>query len=99
MLRKIDAEHIAAAMKELPSEYRVVTALYFMDEFSYREIADIIDCPVGTVRSRLHRGRKILQKLLWRVAREQGIVSKQLKTQRLKKNDRPNDLRRNIQAA
>ena len=99
LLRKIDAEHIAAAMKELPSEYRVVTVLYFMDEFSYQEIAEIIDCPVGTVRSRLHRSRKILQKLLWRVAEEQGIVSKYLNTRRLKENDRPNDLRGNIQAA
>ena len=99
LLRKMDAEHIAAAMKLLPSEYRIVTVLYFMDEFSYQEIAEIIDCPVGTVRSRLHRGRKILQKLLWRVAEEQGIVSKHLKTRRLKNNDRPNDLRRNIQAA
>ncbi len=99
LLRKMDAEHIAAAMKELPSEYRVVTALYFMDEFSYQEIAEIIDCPVGTVRSRLHRGRKILQKLLWRVARERGVVSKHLNTRRPKENDRPNDLRRNIPAA
>jgi len=75
LLRKMDAEHIAAAMAELPVEYRVVAALYFMDEFSYQEIAEIIDCPVGTVRSRLHRGRRKLQKLLWRVAEEQGIVA------------------------
>ncbi len=75
LLRKMDAEHIAAAMAELPLEYRVVAALYFMDEFSYQEIADIIDCPVGTVRSRLHRGRRILQKSLWCVAKEQGIVA------------------------
>ncbi len=99
LLRKMDAEHIAAAMAELPLEYRIVAALYFMDEFSYQEIADIIDCPVGTVRSRLHRGRRILQKSLWRVAQEQGIVSKHLNTPRLKENDRPNDLQRNIQTA
>ncbi len=74
LLRKMDAEHIATAMSELPLEYRMVAALYFMDEFSYQEIADIIDCPVGTVRSRLHRGRRKLQKSLWRVAQEQGIV-------------------------
>ena len=75
LLRKMDAEHIAAAMEDLPTEYQVVAALYFMDEFSYQEIADIIECPVGTVRSRLHRGRRILQKSLWRVALEQGIVA------------------------
>jgi RNA polymerase sigma-70 factor (ECF subfamily) len=36
-----------------------------MQDFSYQEIADILGCPVGTVRSRLHRGRRILQKVLW----------------------------------
>jgi RNA polymerase sigma-70 factor (ECF subfamily) len=99
LLRRIDAEHITAMMKLLPSEYRIVTVLYFMDEFSYQEIAEIIDCPVGTVRSRLHRSRKTLQKLLWRFAEEQGIVSKDLNKPGVKKNDRPNDLRRDIQAA
>lgn len=98
-LRKMDAEQIAAAMAELPVEYRVVAALYFMDEFSYQEIADIIDCPVGTVRSRLHRGRRKLQKSLWRIAQEQGIVAEYQQTRRLKEDDRPNDLRRNIQTA
>lgn len=100
LLRKMDTEQIAAAVAQLPLEYRVVAALYFMDEFSYQEIADIIDCPVGTVRSRLHRGRRKLQKSLWRVAQEQGIVAKHLKkTQRLKQNDRPDDLQRNFQTA
>lgn len=98
-LRKLDAEHIAAAMAELPLEYRVVAALYFMDEFSYQEIAGIIDCPVGTVRSRLHRGRRKLQKSLWRVAEEQGIVTEHSGAQRQGNDDRPIDLRRNIQAA
>jgi len=99
LLRKMDTEDITAAMAELPLEYRVVAALYFMDEFSYQEIADIIDCPVGTVRSRLHRGRRKLQKSLWRIAQEQGIVAEHQKKRRFKENDRPNDLRRNIQTA
>ncbi len=73
-LRKMDAERIAAAISELAVEYRVVAAFYFMDGFSYQEIAAMVDCPVGTVRSRLHRGRKLLQKSLWQVAEEQGIV-------------------------
>ena len=75
LLRKMDAKQITEAIAELPLEYRVVAALFFMDEFSYQEIADIIECPVGTVRSRLHRGRKLLQKSLWQVAEEQGIVA------------------------
>jgi hypothetical protein len=69
-----------------------------MDEFSYQEIAEITDCPIGTVRSRLHRGRKLLQKALWCVAQEQGIVA-ELSTQRLKENDRQTDMYGNFQAA
>lgn len=73
-LRKMNAEQIASAISELTVEYRVVAALYFVDGFSYQEISEIVDCPVGTVRSRLHRGRKLLQKSLWEIAQEQGIV-------------------------
>jgi RNA polymerase sigma-70 factor (ECF subfamily) len=45
-----------------------------MDDLSYQEIADILEVPIGTVRSRLHRGRHMLQKQLWQVAEELGIV-------------------------
>jgi RNA polymerase sigma-70 factor (ECF subfamily) len=45
-----------------------------MEDFAYQEIADVLEVPVGTVRSRLHRGRKMLQKTLWRVAEDAGIV-------------------------
>ena len=48
--------------------------LYFIDDLSYQQIAESVGCPVGTVRSRLHRGRRMLQKTLWRVAQERGIV-------------------------
>lgn len=76
VLRDITTEQMIAAIGALPEEYRTAAALYFMDEFSYQEIAEIIDCPVGTVRSRLHRGRKLLQKALWEIAQEQGIVAR-----------------------
>src|SRR5206468_10306575 len=58
----------------LPEDYRVVCTLYFMDDLAYQDIADIVGIPVGTVRSRLHRGRKMLQKRLWQVAHDLGIV-------------------------
>ena len=45
-----------------------------MDDLSYQEIADILEVPIGTVRSRLHRGRHMLQKQLWHIAEELGIV-------------------------
>jgi RNA polymerase sigma-70 factor (ECF subfamily) len=75
LLEKLGTERIAAAMARLPDEYRVVSTLYFMEDLSYEEIAQVLECPVGTVRSRLHRGRKMLQKALWRIAEEDGIVS------------------------
>jgi RNA polymerase sigma-70 factor (ECF subfamily) len=45
-----------------------------VDGFSYKEIAEILDVPIGTVMSRLHRGRKALQKKLWSVAEERGLT-------------------------
>ena len=59
----------------LPEEFEEVCALYFMEDFSYQEIAEVIGCPVGTVRSRLHRGRKLLQKSLWKLAMDAGIIA------------------------
>jgi RNA polymerase sigma-70 factor (ECF subfamily) len=76
LLDKLGTERIAAAIARLPDEYRVVSALYFMEDLSYEEIAQVLECPVGTVRSRLHRGRKMLQKALWQIAEEDGIVGK-----------------------
>jgi RNA polymerase sigma-70 factor (ECF subfamily) len=67
-------EDVARALAALPEEFRVVCTLYFMEDLAYQEIADILGLPVGTVRSRLHRGRKMLQKRLWKVAEDQGIV-------------------------
>jgi RNA polymerase sigma-70 factor, ECF subfamily len=74
LLERLDTERVSAAIEELPEEYRVVSVLYFMEDLSYQQIADILGCPVGTVRSRLHRGRKMLQKALWKLAEECGIV-------------------------
>jgi RNA polymerase sigma-70 factor (ECF subfamily) len=74
LLDALGTERIAAAMSRLPEDYRVVSTLYFMEDLSYEEIAQALECPVGTVRSRLHRGRKMLQKALWQVAEEDGIV-------------------------
>jgi RNA polymerase sigma-70 factor (ECF subfamily) len=74
LLDKLGTERIVEAINRLPEEYRIVSTLYFMDDLSYEEIAQVLQCPVGTVRSRLHRGRKMLQKALWQVAEEDGIV-------------------------
>jgi len=74
LFERLGTERIVAAMARLPDEYRVVATLYFMEDLTYEEIAQTLECPVGTVRSRLHRSRKMLQKALWQVAEENGIV-------------------------
>jgi RNA polymerase sigma-70 factor (ECF subfamily) len=74
IIDKLDTEQVSAALEELPEEYRLVATLYFIEDFSYQQIADVLQCPVGTVRSRLHRGRRMLQKALWDVAVERGII-------------------------
>ncbi len=71
---RLGAERVVEALNRLPEDYRVASILYFMEDLSYEEIARALGCPVGTVRSRLHRGRKMLQKTLWQVAEESGIV-------------------------
>jgi RNA polymerase sigma-70 factor (ECF subfamily) len=58
----------------LPIDFRLVVILADLQEFSYKEIAEILDCPVGTVMSRLYRGRKLLQKNLMSYAVEQGVL-------------------------
>jgi RNA polymerase sigma-70 factor (ECF subfamily) len=75
LIERLGTERVVAAIEQLPEEYRVVATLYFMQDFAYHEIAEMLGCPVGTVRSRLHRGRKMLQKALWQVALECGVVS------------------------
>ena len=71
---RLDTEEVTGAIDALPEEYSIVASLYFTQDFSYQEIAEVLSCPVGTVRSRLHRGRKMLQKALWRLAEERGII-------------------------
>lgn len=70
---RIDAERILAAMRALPEPYRLVTALYFVDGMAYEEIARSLGIAVGTVRSRLHRGRHMLMESLGALARDYGV--------------------------
>lgn len=77
ILDRIESQHVVEALSRLPEEYRVVAALYFAEDLSYEEIARIVGCPIGTVRSRLHRARRQLQKELWHVAADHGILPTQ----------------------
>ena len=75
LLDRLDAEQIASAIRALPDEFRTVATLYFVGELPYDQIAQVVNCPLNTVRSRLHRSRRLLQKELWDLACERGIAS------------------------
>jgi RNA polymerase sigma-70 factor, ECF subfamily len=62
------------AIEELPEQFRIAVLLADVEGFSYKEIAEIVDIPIGTVMSRLHRGRKALQKRLYLFATERGLT-------------------------
>jgi len=64
LLRSVDAQIVRGALSELPVEFREVVVLREMEGMSYKEIANVVDLPLGTVMSRLARGRKRLQALL-----------------------------------
>ena len=67
-------EEIQQAMTALPEEYRTVVLMALVEEMSYKEIASALAIPLGTVMSRLHRGRKHLQRALEDYARRRGII-------------------------
>jgi RNA polymerase sigma-70 factor (ECF subfamily) len=75
-LTRLDTEQIARALNELPEEYRTVATLFFVEDLQYKEISGLLGIPLGTVRSRLHRGRRMLQKKLSNVALEHGLGPK-----------------------
>ena len=68
---------VRRALLALPEVYRVPLVLLYGEELSYKELADMLGCPVGTIMSRLHRGRKILERDLWECAKQRGIVRTQ----------------------
>ena len=74
VLDQIPDADVKAALESLPENFRIPVLLADVEGFSYKEIAEIMDTPIGTVMSRLHRGRKALEKALWETARERGLV-------------------------
>jgi RNA polymerase sigma-70 factor (ECF subfamily) len=65
---------VTDALEEMPEKFRT-TVLLDVEGFSYKEIAEMLGIPIGTVMSRLHRGRKFLQKRLYDLAKERGIAA------------------------
>jgi RNA polymerase sigma-70 factor, ECF subfamily len=74
VLDKIPDEDVKRALESLPENFRMPVLLADVEGFSYKEIAEIMDSPIGTVMSRLHRGRKALERALWETAKERGLV-------------------------
>ncbi|MBI3016307.1 MAG: sigma-70 family RNA polymerase sigma factor [Candidatus Tectomicrobia bacterium] len=73
-LKQFEDEEVRRALLHLPEVYRLPLVLLYGEEMSYRDLAEVLGCPVGTVMSRLHRGRKILERELWECAKRRGLV-------------------------
>jgi RNA polymerase sigma-70 factor (ECF subfamily) len=77
VLEHITETEVKEAIESLPEQFRMAVLLGDVEGFSYKEIAEILDIPIGTVMSRLHRGRKALQKKLYDFGRARGLVSEE----------------------
>lgn len=71
-------DEIVNALSKLPDDFRTIVFLSDIEGYTYDEIADFMDCPIGTVRSRLHRARKMLYSMLYNYAHDKGLVNSNL---------------------
>ena len=74
LLELFTADEVKDALEALPEQFRIAVLLADVEGFSYKEIAEILDIPIGTVMSRLHRGRKAMQKQLYEFGRARNLV-------------------------
>lgn len=74
MLELFTDDEVKNALESLPEDFRIPVLLSDVDGFSYKEIAEMLEIPIGTVMSRLHRGRKAMQKMLYEYARDRGLI-------------------------
>ena len=74
MVDRFTDTEVKQAIESLPESFRIAVLLADVEGFSYKEIADITEVPIGTVMSRIHRGRKALQKALFEFGAARGLV-------------------------
>jgi len=79
VLERITDSEVKEAVESLPENFRIPVLLADVEGFSYKEIAEIMDVPIGTVMSRLHRGRRALQKALYDFGLERGLIAEESK--------------------
>lgn len=75
MYRELMDDDITGALEQLPEDFRTVVLLCDVEGFTYEEIANMLDVPIGTIRSRLHRGRNLLKAQLMQYAQQRGFAS------------------------
>lgn len=78
MLELFTDDEIKNALEELPEVFLIPVLMSDVEGFSYKEIAEITEVPIGTVMSRLHRGRKLMQKRLYDYAQERGLIDESM---------------------
>ena len=78
MLELFTDDEVKNAIESLPETFRIPVLLSDVEGFSYKEIAEMLEVPIGTVMSRLHRGRIAMQKMLYEYAKERGLVDESL---------------------
>ncbi len=81
MLSLFTDDEVKKALEELPDQFRIPVLMSDVEGFSYKEIAEILEIPLGTVMSRLHRGRKSMQKMLYEYAKGRGLINEALLSQ------------------
>ncbi len=71
---RVLGSEVDKAINDLPEDFRIVVVMAFIEGLAYEEIAEALGVPMGTVKSRLHRGRKLLQKALYLYAKKAGVL-------------------------
>jgi RNA polymerase sigma-70 factor (ECF subfamily) len=78
MMNLFTDDEVKKSLEELPEQFLLPVLLSDVEGFSYKEIAEMLETPIGTVMSRLHRGRKLMQKRLYEYALERGLIDESL---------------------